>query len=124
MGGPLTGIYKSALISLGLGLSVTLITAFTLKGFSLGFLAGYMLGFLNLLWLFRIIRQGISMTPEKAMGFVTRRYYARFIITASIIYLLVSRGLLSAPLPPLVGIVFSILASIGSLVFIAKEEFK
>jgi len=120
----LPGIYKAALISLGLGLTVTLITAFTLKGFSLGFLTGYMLGFLNLLWLFRIIRQGLSMTPEKAMGFVTRRYYARFIITAGVIYLLVSRGLLSAPLPPLVGIVISILASIGSLVFIAKEEFK
>jgi len=124
IGGPLPGIYKAALISLGLGLTVTLITAFTLKGFSLGFLTGYMLGFLNLLWLFRIIRQGLSMTPEKAMGFVTRRYYARFIITAAVIYLLVSRGLLSAPLPPLVGIVISILASIGSLVFIAKEEFK
>jgi len=87
-------------------------------------LAGYMLGFLNLLSLFRIVRQGLSRPPEKAIGFVARRYYARFAITAAVIYLLISRGLLSAPWPPLIGIITSLLASIGSLVFIAKEEFK
>jgi len=111
-------------LNLVLGLAITIITAFTLKDFSLGFLAGYMLGFLNLLWLFRIVRQGLAMTPERAMGFVAKRYYARFAITAAIIYLLISRGLLSAPWPPLAGIVISVLASIGSLIFIAKEEFK
>jgi len=120
----LPGIYTAALINLGIGLITALITALTLKGFSLGFLVGYMLGFLNLLWLFRIVRQSIAMTPEKATGFVARRYYARFAITAAVIYLLISRGFLSAPWPPLAGIALSVLTSTGSLIFIAKEEFK
>jgi len=124
LGGSLPGVYKAALFNLGLGLFITVVTAFTFDEFSLGFFAGYMLGFFNLLWLFRIVRQGLAMRPERAMGFVARRYYARFAITAAVIYLLISRGMLSAPWPPLAGIVISVLASIGSLIFIAKEEFK
>ena len=120
----LPGVYKAALINLAIGLFVAAVTALTLRGFSTGFLAGYMLGFINLLWLFRIIRKGLAMAPEKAKGFVTRRYFARFIITAGLISGLVIRGVLSTPWPPLAGIALSVFTSAGALIYIAREEFK
>jgi hypothetical protein len=118
------GIYRAALINLAIGLAVALVTALAFDGFSAGFLAGYMLGFVNLLWLFRIIRKGLAMAPEKAMGFVSRRYFARFVITAGLISVLIARGVLSTPWPPLTGIALSVFTSVGALIFIAKEEFK
>jgi len=124
MGTPLPGVYRVALINLAIGLAITLISAVTLKGVSAGFLAGYMLGFMNLIWLFRIVRKGMTLAPEKAVGFVSRRYFARFIITAGIIFVMVSKGVFSTPWPALVGIAISILTSTGSLIFIAKEELK
>ncbi len=124
MRGPLPGFYRVALMNFGLGAAVAVITAITLKGFSVGFSAGYILGFINLLWLFRIVKKALVMSPEKAMRFVSTRYYARFAITAAIIFILVSRGILSTPWPPLAGIALSVFASTGSLIFIAKEEFK
>ncbi len=124
MGVTLPGVYKAALINLAIGIAVAIITAVTLKGFSAGFSAGYLLGFINLLWLFRIVRKGMAMTPEKAMGFVSKRYFARFVITAGLISLLISRGVLSTPWPPLAGIALSVFTSMGALIFLAKEEFK
>ncbi|MFQ5354527.1 MAG: ATP synthase subunit I, partial [Thermodesulfobacteriota bacterium] len=78
MRGPLPGIYKAALVNLSLGAAVALITAIALNGFSVGFSAGYLLGFINLLWLFRIVRKALAMKPERAMKFVSTRYYLRF----------------------------------------------
>ncbi len=121
----LPGVYKAALINLAIGLASALIIALTLDGFSAGFLAGYMLGFVNQLWLFRIIRKGLNMAPEKAMGFVSTRYFVRFVITAGLISALIARGVLSTPWPPLTGIALSLFTSVGALIFIAKkEEFK
>ncbi len=124
MSAPLPGIFKVALINLGIGVVVALITAFALTGFSAGFSAGYFLGFINLLWLFRIVKKAMLMAPEKAMRFVSTRYYARFAITAGVIVVLISRGVLSTPWPPLAGIALSVFIATGSLIFIAKEEFK
>ena len=124
MNGSLPGIYKVALANLGLGAAVALITALALKGFSAGFTAGYLLGFINLLWLFRIVKKALAMNPEKAMRFVSTRYYLRFAITAAIIFLLISRGMLSSPWPPLAGIALSVFVATASLIFIAKEELK
>ncbi|MFQ5480446.1 MAG: ATP synthase subunit I [Thermodesulfobacteriota bacterium] len=121
---PLPGILKVALINLGIGAAAALITAFALNGFTAGFTAGYLLGFINLLWLFRIVKKALLMNPDKAMRFVSTRYYARFAITAGIIVVLVSRGVLSTPWPPLAGIALSVLTATGSLILIAKEEFK
>ncbi|MFQ5427572.1 MAG: ATP synthase subunit I [Thermodesulfobacteriota bacterium] len=124
MSGALPGIFKVALANLSLGVTVAVITAITLNGFSLGFSAGYLLGFVNLLWLFRIVRKALAMNPEKAMRFVSTRYYLRFAITAAIIFILVSRGVLSNPWPPLAGIALSVIVATASLIFIAKEELK
>ncbi len=120
----LPGVYKAAFINLAIGIAVAAITALGLDGFSAGFLAGYMLGFLNLLWLFRIIRKGLAMAPEKAMGFVSRRYFVRFLITAGLISLMITRGVLNTPWPPLAGIALSVFTSAGALIYIAREEFK
>jgi len=120
----LPSIYRAALLNLGFGMSVALITAFALKGFSLGFMAGYMLGFFNLIWLFRIVKKSTSLAPEKVMGFVSRRYFARFIITAAVIFFMIASGVFTTPWPAMVGITLSVLTSTASLVFITKEEFK
>lgn len=86
-----------------------------------GFAAGYIIGVINIFWLLRIARKGTGMAPDRAVRFVTRRYYIRFLTTALVFALLISRGILP-PAPLLVGLTGAILTTIIVMISLAREE--
>ncbi|MFQ5441613.1 MAG: ATP synthase subunit I [Thermodesulfobacteriota bacterium] len=123
-GADLPGAFKVGIINIVAGSALTAGAAVAGKGYAAGFAAGYLLGFVNLLWLFRIVRKSVGMKADKAMRYVALRYYARFIITAGLIFLMISQNLLEKPWPPVIGISASIFVAIVAMVILAKEELK
>lgn len=86
-----------------------------------GFAAGFLLGGVNALLLLKIAGKGVRMPADKAGRYVTVSYFARFLLTAVILALLIYRGFLT-PWPLLAGITASIFTTIGVLIGIARKE--
>ena len=81
-----------------------------------GFLVGYIIGVVNLLWLLRIARRGVAMAQDKAQGFVARHYFIRFAVRALVLGILISRRYLE-PWPPVGGLTLCVLTTIGVMIY-------
>lgn len=83
---------------------VFIISAGLLAGgrLAVGLLAGGGLAIINLYWLGLTIKRGITLPVSRAKRFVAMRYYIRFILTVTVISLLVTRGVVE-PIPLIAG---------------------
>lgn len=89
--------------------SVLVLVVFIISGvllvggrLALGLLAGGGLAIINLYWLGLTIKRGITLPASRAKRFVAMRYYIRFILTVTVISLLVTRGIVE-PIPLIAG---------------------
>ncbi len=123
-GGDLPSAFKVGLINFMAGTALTAGAVVVGRSYAIGFAAGYFVGFLNLLWLLRLVHKSVSIDPEKAIKYFALRYYARFIITAGLIVFLVSRKFLAKPWTPVMGISASIFIAVAALIILAKEDLK
>ncbi|GMR04862.1 MAG: hypothetical protein BMS9Abin23_0777 [Thermodesulfobacteriota bacterium] len=123
-GAPIPGDFKAGMLIIMAGAAITALMAVAGSSYTTGFAAGYLLGVVNLVWLYLIVRKSLTITSEKAMRYVMPRCYLRFLVTAAIIFFTIMLGFVHNPWPPLTGISASIFIAIGSMVFTAKELFK
>lgn len=112
---------KAGLANISAGVAGTAVLFIFGARFVPGFLAGFLIGALNLYWLLKISRRIVTMPAEKAGRFVTISYYVRFALTAAAVGALVASGLVS-PWPVVAGLSVSVFTTIASMVLIAREE--
>ncbi|MBI5232945.1 MAG: hypothetical protein HY880_01170 [Deltaproteobacteria bacterium] len=99
-----------------IGISICLVIG---KEAVLGFGAGFLAAMGNLYMLFNTARIAVGMEPERAKGFVARRYPVRFFLTAALIIVLVWK------LPAwavLIAFTFALMTTVITLIFIARAE--
>lgn len=113
--------YRLALFNLLTGSAGSLALSFIKFSFVPGFVAGYVIGVVNVFWLIRIVRKGVLMEPEKAGRAVARNYYLRFTATLLVIALMIVKEVIS-PFPLLIGLTGCIFTTIGVMIFSALEE--
>lgn len=97
--------------------------AFSKTGLVPGFAAGFLVGTLSIMWLMRMVRKTMRMSPERVERFVKFSYQVRLICVAALLALLTSRGML-ALWPMLAGLTAAIFTTICTMVYLAKEEHK
>lgn len=83
--------------------------------------AGFAIGALNMMMLFRTARRGVRLPAEKAGRFVTISYYLRFAAVAAVIAAVVAKGYLS-PWPLVAGFAGSVIVTVCTMIYIAREE--
>lgn len=93
----------------------TLISGGVATGFALGFLIGVFNQYLCL----QIARRGITMEPDRAKTFVTKRYFMRFALTALVLAVLISRALVT-PWALIMGFVMAFFTIIITMVSVAR----
>jgi len=86
-----------------------------------GFASGFLIGAISMLWLIRIARRGMRMPPEKVERFVKAAYHLRFAAVAALFAVLIAKGILS-PWPLVAGLTGSIATTVGTMIYLAKEE--
>jgi|AMFO01.1.fsa_nt_gi ATP synthase I chain. len=120
----LPGAWRAALMNLSAGLLCTAVLALSAERYTGGFAAGYVLGFLNIVWLFNIVKRAMKRPPEKVISFVAARYYLRFFLTAGVIFFIIREKAVAEPWAIVAGITVSIFTAVGSLIYLAKEELR
>jgi hypothetical protein len=95
----------------------TLISGGVARGFALGFLIGVFNQYLCL----QIARRGITMEPDRAKTFVTKRYFMRFALTALVLAVLISRALVN-PWALVTGFGLSLFITITMVLVVARGE--
>ena len=113
---------RIGLLSLLAGLIGVIITAWLEKPMTAGFAAGYIIGFVNVLWLVRIVGRGMGLAAEKAIRFVLSRYYLRFVATAVIVAVLALKEVFSA-LPLIAGLASSFFITVLTMILVLRKEF-
>lgn len=93
------------------------------QGRAVGFAAGFAIGLVNVFWLLRIARKGVTFEPGRAGRMVARSYYLRFAATSALLALLISRGLVG-PIPLVIGLSAAIFTTLGVMISFAFEEEK
>lgn len=83
--------------------------------------AGFVIGSIDILWLLRIARRGITLDADRAARSVTRGYYLRFGATIAAFALLISKGIIS-PWPLVAGFSAALFSVIGVMIYTAREE--
>lgn len=101
------------------GIVGTVACAITLGGVATGFFLGFLIGVFNQYLCLQAARRGVSMDPEMAQGFVTRRYLMRFALTAMFMVVLVS-GAMVNPWALLLGFGSSLFITTITTVAIAR----
>lgn len=109
-------------MSLAAGCVGVVITAYLKKSFAGGFAAGYLIGFVNVIWLVSIVDRGMRLSGEKAVRFVLGRYYARFAATAIIVVALALKEVFSV-LPLITGLASSFFITVLTMIFALRKEF-
>ncbi|OGP19925.1 MAG: hypothetical protein A2054_09160 [Deltaproteobacteria bacterium GWA2_55_10] len=87
------------------------------------FAAGFLVGTLSIMWLMKMVRKSMRMSPERVERFVKFSYQVRLICIAALLALLTSRGKLEL-WPMLAGLTAAIFTTICTMVYLAKEEHK
>ncbi len=119
---PTTGtLYRMAGFNIVAGALGTGVTALINGTLAPDFAAGYLMGVVNLVWLFIIARRAMGRDVHSAGRMVARNYYIRFLLTAVILILLISKGIM-APWPMVAGLSTAIFVSIGAMVLSIKAE--
>lgn len=114
--------YKAGVANLITGVGGTLALAIIISGaVAVGFAAGYIVGAVNILWLFRIAKKGINMAPQKAGRYVASSYSLRYAITILALGALISTRLVKA-WPAVAGLTVCIFTTIAAVIFAAREE--
>ncbi|MFQ5736008.1 MAG: ATP synthase subunit I [Thermodesulfobacteriota bacterium] len=117
-----TLVWRIGVANLAAGIIGTGALGFLKSGFAPGFALGFIVAVINVFWLMRVIRRGMSLASSaKAARTVARSYFVRFAATAVVLTLIVSKGI-SSPLPLLVGLTVSIFTTLGIMIFSALEE--
>ncbi|OGQ53121.1 MAG: hypothetical protein A3J24_04150 [Deltaproteobacteria bacterium RIFCSPLOWO2_02_FULL_53_8] len=114
---------KAGLISVAAGLAAMLVGLVTGTTVITGLAAGYIVGAVNLSWLLRILRRGVSQDAKRAAASVARGYYVRFGATCLVFYLAVSRGWFN-PWQLLIGFSVAVFFIIATLIFAASSSFR
>jgi hypothetical protein len=105
---------------IGCAFGVAMVAA--LRGQSaLSFASGYVIGMANGLWLLRIAGKGVSLPAEKASAYVMGRYYVRFVLTVVVLASVIYADILE-PLPLVMGLVVSIIATLAVLIIGAVRQ--
>ena len=91
------------------------------RGVAPGFAAGFAIGTFSMMWLLRMARKGMSMSPERVERFVKFSYHIRFVLVAALMALLASRGVVSL-WPMLAGLSAALFTAICTMFYLAKEE--
>ncbi len=86
-----------------------------------GFALGFTIAVINIFWLMRVIRKGVSQNSARAGSIIARSYYVRFAATAVALTLIVSKGFAS-PLPLLLGLTVSIFTTVCVMIFSALAD--
>ena len=87
-----------------------------------GFVAGFSLGVVNMLWLLRIANRSLRMAPERATRYVALRYYLRFLLTAGVLVFLITEGVLKDPWALVAGITIALFSAVAAMIPVAREE--
>lgn len=119
---PTTGtLYRMVGFNVVAGAIGTGVTALVNGSLAPDFAAGYIMGVANLVWLFIIARRAMSKGVHFAGRMVARNYYIRFLLTAVILILLISKGIMN-PVPMVAGLSTAIFVSIGAMVLSIQAE--
>ncbi|MEK7773627.1 MAG: ATP synthase subunit I [Deltaproteobacteria bacterium] len=114
--------YKAGVANLIAGVGGTLASAIIISGaVAVGFAAGYIVGAVNILWLFKIATKGINMAPQKAGRYVASSYYLRYAITILALGALIATRLVKA-WPAVAGLTVCIFTTIAAMIFAVREE--
>lgn len=114
----ISGIFlNSALTLIAVTASVNLIASFPI-GFSI-FIGG-VTGILNLYYLLWTVKRSMAVSRDKIVSYVAMRYWFKFLFTAALITVLVSRHIIE-PVPFIAGFTFAVF-NIIFLIFLRKRE--
>ncbi|MFQ5464849.1 MAG: ATP synthase subunit I [Thermodesulfobacteriota bacterium] len=120
--GPARGLLKSALAGNLAAFLVGVGVSFWFgRPAAVGYAVGFVIGAVNIFWLFGIAGKGLTVPREKVARFVAVRYYLRFVITALVFMALIVKASIS-PVPMLIGLSASLAATIAVLIIAAKKE--
>ncbi|HEY4705986.1 MAG TPA: ATP synthase subunit I [Thermodesulfobacteriota bacterium] len=97
--------------------------AFSKRGLVPGFAAGFLVGILSIMWLMRMVRKSMRMSPERVERFVKFSYQLRLICVGALLALIASRGMIEI-WPMIAGLTAAIFTTICTMVYLAKEEYK
>ncbi len=114
-------LYRMAGFNIGAGAVGTGITALVSGSLAPGYALGYIMGVVNLVWLYIVAKRAMGRSAELAGRMVARNYYTRFLLTAVILILLISKGIME-PWPIVAGLSTAIFVSIGAMVLSIKAE--
>ncbi len=114
-------LYRMAGFNMAAGAVGTGVTALVDGSLAPDFAAGYLMGVLNLVWLFIIARRAMRLPAFAAGRIVARNYYIRFLLTAVVLILLITRGIME-PWPMVAGLSTAIFVSIGAMVLSIQAE--
>ncbi|MBE9527707.1 MAG: ATP synthase subunit I [Proteobacteria bacterium] len=114
-------LYRMAGFNIVAGALGTGVTAIINSTLAPDFAVGYLMGVANLVWLFIIARRAMGKGVHFAGRMVARNYYIRFLLTAVILILLISKGIME-PWPMVAGLTTAIFVSIGAMVLSIQAE--
>jgi hypothetical protein len=86
-----------------------------------GFIAGVLIGIVNQRLSMRIVRRAFRVSPEDVKGFVTLRYYTRFLFVVLVMGVLIGWTKIS-PWGLLVGFSLILITTIGAIYMVARNE--
>lgn len=116
-----TAVTKAALGNIAVLAAGVGVASLMGRPMAVAYASGYILGAVNIFWLFRIAGRGLKVPKEKVARFVAIRYYLRFIITALVFMALITKVGMS-PVPLLAGLTASVLTTIVVMILVAKKE--
>lgn len=112
---------KAGRINLIAGTAGTIASLALDSPIALALAAGFVVGSINVLWLLRIARRGVTLDADRAARSVKRGYYLRFGATVAAFAVIISKGIIS-PWPLVAGFSLALFSVIGVMIYTAREE--
>jgi len=112
---------KAGRINLIAGTAGTIASLALDSPIALALAAGFVVGSINVLWLLRIARRGVTLDADRAARSVKRGYYLRFGATVAAFAVIISMGIIS-PWPLVAGFSLALFSVIGVMIYTAREE--